>query len=127
MELNEKHKAYLDWRADPDRQGSKREFAKSIGVADSTLRTWDKESWFKSALEKRLVELNISPDRTQSILDALHEKAARGDVQAAKTMLDYVNRISPPTRVERDEMIENLTDDELELAWREGLSAVQSN
>lgn len=121
-ELTETQLAYVAWRADPERSGGKREWGKEHAVSDNTLRKWDHEPWFRDALDRRLQELNISPDRMQVILDRLHQEAKGGDVQAAKTYFQWVSELMPKrTRIE-DTSIESLSDEELELAFREGLA-----
>lgn len=122
-ELTQTQLDYIDWRANPERQGAKRAWAEEHGTSETTLQRWDKTAWFRDGLDKKLAQLNVSPDRMQAILDRLHNEAKGGDVAAAKAYMQWVSVMMPDrTRVE-DVSIESLTDDELRLAFEEGLAA----
>jgi ribosome-binding protein aMBF1 (putative translation factor) len=47
--------------------------------------------------------LNVHPERTQSVVDALYKQAAQGDVKAASLYLQYIERFTPKRRVVVDD------------------------
>ena len=104
---------YIEWLADPERLGSKKEWARSHGVAESTVFRWQNDRWFKAAYEQRLAELNVSPDRIQAVVDSLWTAASRGDTKAASLYLQYVDRLQPKRVVIEDARVAGLSDDEL--------------
>lgn len=104
---------YIEWLCDPERRGSKVGWARDHGVAESTVYKWSKDRWFKAAYEQRLAELNISPDRIQMVVDALHRAAAGGDTKAAQLYLQYVDRLQPKRVVIEDARVASLSDEEL--------------
>ena len=62
--------------------------------------------------EQKLRDLNISPDRTQALIDRLFENGKQGDVKAIELYLKFIEKLSPPTlRVERTAA--DLTDEEV--------------
>jgi hypothetical protein len=124
-ELTDAQLAYIDWRADPAREGSKDAWARDHDVHPRTLNKWEKTHWFREGLERRLTELNISPDRIQAVLDALWKDAARGDATSARAYLAAIDDMRPPRPKGEDRSIIALTDEELELAWAEGLAALK--
>jgi hypothetical protein len=122
-ELNPTQLAYVQWRADPERSGNKREWAKEHEISEGTLRRWDHEPWFRDALDRRLQELNVSPERMQVVLDALFREAKGGDTAAAKAYFQWIEQIMPKRVRIEDATIESLTDEELEAAFRDGLAS----
>jgi hypothetical protein len=62
---------------------------------------------------RRCAELNIHPERTQSVIDSLHRMAVDGNVQAANLYLQYTDRFTPKQRVIQDEPVTGLSDLEL--------------
>lgn len=124
-ELTDTQLAYIDWRADPARQGSKEKWAADNGVHVRTLGKWEKTPWFREALERKLAELNISPDRVQAVLDALWNDAKRGDATSARAYLAAIDDMRPPRPKMEDSSIASLSDEDLELAWAEGLAALK--
>jgi hypothetical protein len=58
--------------------------------------------------------LNIHPERTQSVIDALHAAAVGGSVQAASLYLQYIEKFTPKRRLVLDEReASGLSDGEL--------------
>lgn len=125
MELSEKQLAYVEWRSNPHREGDKKEWAEANGISRTTIYNWEKAPWFRDALERRNADLNIAPDRIQEILDRLWREAKDGDTQAAKLYFAEIERIRPPAPTQEDRSIASLTDEELELAWAEGMAALK--
>ncbi len=126
-DLTDAQLAYVEYASLPKdaRPLSKEAFAASIGVSDDTLRRWDKTAWMREALERRMAELNITPDRVQEVIDALHHAAVTDrDVSAMKQYMAYVESLNPSRALVEDVRIESLSDEELERAWRDGLATV---
>lgn len=121
-EITDTQLEYIDWRADPTRNGSKESWAADHGTTAATLRRWEKTPWFRQGLERRLAELNIEPERLQVVLDTLWREAKDGDVNAAKAYFAAIEDMRPKrTRIE-DTSLVDLTDEELEEAWAEGMA-----
>jgi hypothetical protein len=82
---------------------------------DSTLRRWKKKPSFKAAWEKKVSELQQSPERTQKLLDNLYERALSGDNNSAKLYLQATNRLAPmQVNVEHSQKTSEITDAELD-------------
>ena len=117
--LSEKQLAYIGWLCDPEREGSKAQWATANNMSVRTLYNWVNDRWFKVAYEQRLAELNISPDRIQVVIDALHAAAKRGDTKAASLYLQYVDRLSPKRIIIEDVRVSSMSDEELRLELEE--------
>jgi hypothetical protein len=117
--LSEKQLAYILWLCDPEREGSKAQWAVANGLSVRTLYNWVNDRWFKVAYEQRLAELNISPDRIQVVIDALHNAAKGGDTKAASLYLQYVDRLSPKRIIIEDVRVASMSDEELRLELQE--------
>ena len=127
MELTQTQLQYIEWRIDPSRDGTKKDWAAAHGISRDTLQRWDKETWFQHALERRLQELNINPDRVQDIVNALHREARGGNVAAAKLYLDYVRDLMPQRSHIEDRDVAAMSDEELEQAWKEATASAQQD
>ena len=69
---------------------------------------------FAKEWDRRAAELNVHPERTQAVIDALHGAAVRGSVQAASLYLQYVEKFTPKRRVVVDDReASGLSNDEL--------------
>lgn len=117
--LSEKQLAYIEWRCDPEREGSKQQWADANGMSVRTLYNWVNDRWFKVAYEQRLAELNISPDRIQVVIDALWAGAKRGDTKAASLYLQYVDRLSPKRIIIEDVRVSGMSDADLRVELEE--------
>jgi hypothetical protein len=109
---------FLEWLLTPSegrQPTSQNEWARQHNVATQTVARWKtQDALFKGAWEKRLAEMSVGPERLQVILDALFAAASKGDVQAAKAYIAWVEKISPPRVTDSDAVsIEDLTDEEL--------------
>lgn len=110
-------KELLDWLL----QGSERdpkhqyEWADDHGIHVDSLRRIKRDPRFVREWDRRAAELNISPERTQSVVDALYQQAAAGDVKAASLYLQYIDRFTPKRKVVVDDDRETagLSDHEL--------------
>tara|TARA_R100000664_G_C2720445_1_gene114107 strand:- start:216 stop:671 length:456 start_codon:yes stop_codon:yes gene_type:complete len=110
-------KDLLDWfLLGPDREPkTQKEWASAHGIHEDSVRRIKRDIRFAREWDRRAAELNIHPERTQSVIDALHSQAVAGSTQAASLYLQYVEKFTPKRRVvvddERDAL--GLTDDEL--------------
>jgi len=118
--------AYLEWWASPDspEKLSQAKWCEQNGVLARTAREWRKSPAWDEALTKLYHEVNVSADKIQRVVDAMHERAALGDVKAAQLYLQYVERLKPTHVVVETRSVQEMSDAELQLAWDEGLSAV---
>ena len=59
--------------------------------------------------------MNINPERVQSVIDALWQQAANGDVKAASLYLQYIDKFTPKRKVsvEDDRDVAAFSDEEL--------------
>ena len=109
-------KKYLDWLLSEDREPSTtKAWAAENGVNDRTVRRWKADPRFIREWDRRAAELNVHPERTQSVVDALHAAAVAGDVKAASLYLQYIEKFTPQRRVvvDDDRMVAGLSDSEL--------------
>ena len=106
----------LDWLLQgPDRDPKHQyEWAADAGIHEDSVRRIKRDPRFAKEWDRRAAELNIHPERTQSVIDALHQQAVGGSVQAASLYLQYIEKFTPKRRV--------VVDDEREVA---GLSDVE--
>jgi hypothetical protein len=116
--LTQEQQRYLDWlcTAPAERQPSlKKDMADALGVDVTTLRRWEKKPFFKEEWQKRVDDIQGSPERTQHLLDTLYKKALDGDVKSAQLYLQATNRMAPPTvEVKSDRKAADLSDEELD-------------
>lgn len=127
--LSEPQKYFLEWLVDPEKKGHQHQadVAAHLGIAAGTLGKWKRDPAFRRAWEERCGELNISPDRLQIVIDAMHNKAAKGDVQAAKLYLEYVNRLAPPVqRISVEPQAQQMSDEELAAATEASIHALRA-
>lgn len=122
-ELSASQLAYLEWFVSPNREGSKEGWAKAHATSYQTIRKWENTAWFRDAADRKLTELNVTPDRVQEMMESIHRAGKAGDVAAAKYYMEWVRSVRPAAKLE-EASIEALTDEELERAWREGLATV---
>jgi len=69
---------------------------------------------FKSEWDKRVNEIQGSPERTQRLLDALYDKALGGDNRAAQLYLQATNRLVPQVTINNTSNVSELSDEELD-------------
>jgi hypothetical protein len=116
--LSQEQQRYLDWlcTAPAERQpSSKKAMADAIGVDITTLRRWEKKPYFKDEWQKRVDDIQGSPERTQQLLDTLYKKALDGDTKSAQLYLQATNRMAPPTvEIKSDRKAADLSDEELD-------------
>lgn len=110
--------AFIDWYVDPAPKtvkGSQAQWCKERGLQESSVRRWKRDPRFKDALQARLDELNISPDRIQEVVDAMFKQATEGNTKAAELYLRFVERLQPP-KVVVERSAAELSDEELAAA-----------
>lgn len=116
--LDPRQEKYLQWLCLPQpmrEPSSKEKYAKENSVDVTTLRRWEKKPAFKAEWEKRVNDLQESPERTQRLLDSLYEAALGGDNKAAQLYLQATNRFAPTQiKVEHKQTLAELTDEELD-------------
>jgi len=115
--MDARHEKYLEWLVTPAANREPKtqaEFARMLGVDTTTLRRWEKKDWFKSEWDRRVSEIQGSPERTQKLLDALYLKALEGDNKAAQLYLQATNRLLPPQTVINTSKASDLSDEELD-------------
>jgi len=107
----------LDWLLQgPDRDPKHQyEWAAENGVHEDSVRRIKRDVRFAREWDRRAAELNIHPERTQSVIDALHQQAVGGSVQAASLYLQYIEKFTPRRRVvvDDDREASGLSDGEL--------------
>jgi hypothetical protein len=114
--MPDKWKSYLDWLLSEGREpATTREWAIQNDVNERTVRRWKNDSRFIREWDRRAAELNVHPERTQSVIDALHTAAVTGDVKAASLYLQYIEKFTPKRRVvlNDDREVSGLSDSEL--------------
>ena len=108
---------FLDWLLrGPDREPrTQREWAAENGIHEDSLRRIKRDARFIKEWDRRAAELNINPERVQSVIDSLWQRASAGDVKAASLYLQYIEKFTPRRKVvvedERD--IAAFSDEEL--------------
>ena len=107
----------LDWLLQgPDRDPKHQyEWAADAGIHEDSVRRIKRDPRFAREWDRRAAELNIHPERTQSVIDALHQQAVGGSVQAASLYLQYIEKFTPKRRVvvDDDREASGLSDNEL--------------
>lgn len=98
---------FLDWYVSLDHVGGRAnltvsEMSLATGVAGQHIKTWFKDPRFIAALNQRLHDINVRPDRIQAVLDSIWARAVgNGDMKAAELYLRYVGRLVPaPQKVD---------------------------
>jgi wyosine [tRNA(Phe)-imidazoG37] synthetase (radical SAM superfamily) len=116
--LDERQERFLSWLLTPAGHRtptSQDKLATELGVDETTLRRWKKKPAFKLEWEKRVNELQQSPERTQKLLDSLYERAMNGDNNSAKLYLQATNRLAPTqVHVEHSTKPSDISDAELD-------------
>ena len=95
----------LEWfLKGPDRvPTTQKEWASANGCHEDSVRRIKRDARFAREWDRRAAELNIHPERTQSVIDSLHAQAVGGSVQAASLYLQYVEKFTPKRRVVVDD------------------------
>jgi hypothetical protein len=116
--LDVRQEQFLNWLMTPAGHRtptSQDKLALELGVDETTLRRWKKKPAFKLEWEKRVNDLQQSPERTQKLLDSLYERAMNGDNNSAKLYLQATNRLAPTqVHVEHSTKPSEISDAELD-------------
>lgn len=116
--LDVRQEQFLNWLMTPAghrNPTSQDKLAAELGVDETTLRRWKKKPAFKLEWEKRVNDLQQSPERTQKLLDSLYERAMNGDNNSAKLYLQATNRLAPTqVHVEHSTKPSEISDAELD-------------
>ena len=75
------------------------EWAEQQGCHPDSVRRIKRDPRFFREWDRRAAELNVHPERTQSVIDALHSQAVGGSVQAASLYLQYIEKFTPKRKV----------------------------
>ena len=109
--------AFLEWllRGAERKPLTQKEWAAENGIHEDSIRRVKRDQRFAREWDRRASELNIHPERTQSVIDALHSQAVGGSVQAASLYLQYIEKFTPKRRlvVDADRDAAGLSDAEL--------------
>jgi len=99
--MPKKWKNLLDWLLQgPERvPKTQKEWAEENKMHEDSIRRIKRDSRFMKEWDRRAAELNIHPERTQSVIDSLHSQAVGGSVQAASLYLQYIEKFTPRRKV----------------------------
>ena len=113
-------KELLEWllRGPDISPRTQREWAKDHEIHEDSIRRIKRDNRFVREWDRRAAELNINPERVQSVIDALWQQAAAGDVKAASLYLQYIDKFTPKRKVavEDDRDAALFSDEELAAA-----------
>ena len=116
--LDERQEKYLNWLVVPApmRQPATQEaYAKQEGVDSATLRRWQKKPYFKAEWQKKVEELQGSPERTQKLMDTIYQRALGGDNKAAQLYLQATNKLAPQqVNITHTQSLAEISDKDLE-------------
>ena len=119
----------LDWLlCGPDRNPRlQKEWAAQNGLHEDSIRRIKRDPRFTSEWDRRAAELNISPERTQGVVDALHAQAVSGNTQAASLYLQFIDKFTPTRKVVIDEAaVEGMSDHDLASALEEEVTHLRA-
>jgi hypothetical protein len=107
----------LEWLLrGPEREPrTQREWATENTIHEDSIRRIKRDARFIKEWDRRAAELNINPERVQSVIDSLWQRASDGDVKAASLYLQYIDKFTPKRRVvvDDDRDTAGLSDEEL--------------
>ena len=114
--------AFLEYLLEMPRPMTQVEWCERHDVTTRTAARWKQDERFRKIWEKRAHDLNMSPERVQSVVDNLYTIATSGtgaaNVQAAKLFLEMMEQHLPKQKiiVEDDEIGKMTTAELLALA-----------
>lgn len=115
--LDTRQQTFLDWLCTPANgriPSSQEKYALVHKVDESTLRRWKRKPNFRAIWERRIAESQGSPERTQTLLDNLYQRALDGDNNSAKLYLQATGRLAPvQVSIEHSGKVSELSDSEL--------------
>ena len=115
--MPDRWRSLLEWvLAGPERTPTtQKAWAAENDMHEDSIRRIKRDVRFVREWDRRAAELNVHPERTQTVIDALYGAAAGGDVKAASLYLQYVEKFTPKRRVivDDDRDATGLSDSEL--------------
>ena len=114
--MPKKWQKLLDWLLQgPDRVPKfQKDWAAENKISPDSIRRIKRDPRFAKEWDRRAAELNIHPERTQSVIDALHSQAVGGSTQAASLYLQYIEKFTPRRKiVVEDRDAAGMSDEEL--------------
>jgi hypothetical protein len=119
--LSQEQEAYLEWLLTPEdarKPATKKAWAEEHEVHINTLGTWEKKKQFIERWALGVKGMAQSPERTQSLLDALYLKGISGDVKSAELYLKATGYIqqSQTLNIKTETSVKDLSDAELQAA-----------
>lgn len=114
--------AFVEWSALPEQERVPRllsEWSAEFGVPLRTLASWKKSVWFRDQLATLYAQVNVSPDRLQAVMDAMHTAAVGGNTKAAELYMRAVEAIAPrKVLIQESKAVNDMSDDELSAALK---------
>ena len=103
--MPDRWQGFLDWLLrGPERQPrTQRDLATENKIHEDSLRRIKRDHRFIKEWDRRAAELNINPERVQSVIDALWQRASDGDVKAASLYLQYIEKFTPRRKIVVDD------------------------
>jgi len=114
--MPKKWQKLLDWLLQgPERVPKfQKDWAAENKISPDSIRRIKRDPRFAKEWDRRAAELNIHPERTQSVIDALHSQAVGGSTQAASLYLQYIEKFTPRRKiVVEDRDAAGMSDEEL--------------
>jgi hypothetical protein len=116
--LTRQQEEYLEWLLIPKDSRTprtKKDWAEEHGIHYNTLGVWEKRKDFKERWELGVKGLTESPERTQTLLDALYVKGIAGDVRSAELYLKATGQMASQQNIniKTETSVKELSDDEL--------------
>jgi len=104
-QMPELWKDLLEWLLrGPERSpATQRDWAADNNIHEDSVRRIKRDSRFVKEWDRRAAELNINPERVQSVIDSLWQQAAAGDVKAASLYLQYIDKFTPKRKMVLDD------------------------
>ena len=128
--MPESWKGLLDWLLQgPERSPStQKAWAAQNSIHEDSIRRIKRDPRFIREWDRRAAELTVNPERVQSVVDALWQRAAEGDTKAAALYLQYIDKFTPKRRlvVEDDRDAASLSDSELADALESEVSTLRA-
>ena len=99
--MPKKWQKLLDWLLQgPERVPKfQKDWAAENKISPDSIRRIKRDPRFAKEWDRRAAELNIHPERTQSVIDALHSQAVGGSTQAASLYLQYIEKFTPRRKI----------------------------